>query len=83
MDYLYLTDSFYFLAKTLSDSREPTISLLIREMLAKIGEKLAIKRVCRARWQAAIVVTSIPLTFIGLCGLDGGQDEKAATRIVT
>lgn len=49
----------------------------------KMGEKPRDKA-CLSSWrrQAPIAVTSIPLTFIGLCGLDGERYEKAATHIV-
>lgn len=41
-------------------------------------------KACLSSWrrQAPIAATSIPLTFIGLCGLDGERYEKAATHIV-
>lgn len=38
--------------------------------------------VCRLKGHAPIVVTLILLTFIGLCGPHGRQDEKGATHIV-
>ena len=48
-----------------------------------MGEKPRDKA-CLSSWrrQAPIAATSIPLTFIGLCGLDGERYEKAATHIV-
>lgn len=58
------------------------ISRLTPVTLSKMVVKLATKRVCQTARQAAIAVTSIPLTFIGLCGLDGRQHGKAATHIV-